>query len=206
LLDEARAAALEAWGINIHNSWGSVEIGLAASEGESFDGMTLAEDFLIFEAVDTANRPVADLARAEKVLVTKLYGTVMPLIRYELTDSLILAEPNPEVPGCRRIREIKGRSDAWFVYPGNVRIHPMCFRGILGQDRQVSEYQVQQTLSGARVLAIVHGSFSPGPLEKALTGPLEEAGFRGAIVTVEPVAELPRHPETNKLKRFVPLS
>jgi phenylacetate-coenzyme A ligase PaaK-like adenylate-forming protein len=38
LLDEARAAALEAWGINIHNSWGSVEIGLAASEGESFDG------------------------------------------------------------------------------------------------------------------------------------------------------------------------
>jgi phenylacetate-CoA ligase len=168
--------------------------------------MTLAEDFLIFEAVDTDNRPVADLARAEKVLVTKLYGTVMPLIRYELTDSLILAEPNPEVPGCRRIREIKGRSDAWFVYPGNVRIHPMCFRGILGQDRQVSEYQVQQTLGGARVLAIVHGSFSPGPLEKALTGPLEEAGFRGAIVTVEPVAELPRHPETNKLKRFVPLS
>ena len=83
LLDGARAAALEAWGINIHNSWGSVEIGLAASEGESFDGMMLAEDFLIFEAVNIDNRPVADLAR-EKVLVTKLYGTVMPLIRYEL--------------------------------------------------------------------------------------------------------------------------
>ena len=118
LLDEAREAALEAWGINIHNSWGSVEIGLAASEGESFDGMTLAEDFLIFEAVDADNRPVADLARAEKVLVTKLYGAVMPLIRYELTDALILAEPNREVPGCRRIHEIKGRSDAWFIYPG----------------------------------------------------------------------------------------
>jgi phenylacetate-coenzyme A ligase PaaK-like adenylate-forming protein len=206
LLDEARAAALEAWGINIHNSWGSVEIGLAASEGESFDGMILAEDFLIFEAVDVDNRPVADLARAEKVLVTKLYGTVMPLIRYELTDSLILAEPNPEVPGCRRIREIKGRSDAWFVYPGNIRIHPMSFRGILGQDRHVSEYQVQQTLSGARVLAIVHGSFSAGPLEKALVEALAEAGLQGAIVTVQPVAELPRHPETNKLKRFVALS
>jgi hypothetical protein len=65
---------------------------------------------------------------------------------------------------------------------------------------------VQQTLSGARVLAIVHGSFSPGPLEKALTAALEEAGLRGAIVTVEPVAELPRHPETHKLKRFVPFS
>ena len=52
--------------------------------------MALAEDFLIFEAVDVDNRPVADLARAEKVLVTKLYGTLMPLIRYELTDSLII--------------------------------------------------------------------------------------------------------------------
>ena len=96
LLDEARAMALEAWG-NIHNSWGSVEIGVTASEGESFGGMTLAEDFLIFEAVDVNNRPVADLARAEKVLVTKLYGTLMPLIRYELADSLIIdAGPNPD--------------------------------------------------------------------------------------------------------------
>ena len=207
LLDEARAMAREAWGINIHNSWGSVEIGLAASEGESFGGMTLAEDFLIFEAVDADNQPVADLARAERVLVTKLYGTVMPLIRYELTDSLIIdAGPNPDAPGCRRIREIRGRSDAWFVYPGDIRIHPMSFRGVLGQDTHISEYQVQQTPSGARVLAIVHGSFSPGPLEKALVDALAEAGLQGALVTVEPIAELPRHPETNKLKRFVPLS
>jgi hypothetical protein len=37
-----RPAALEARGVNIHNSWGSVEIGLAASEGESYDVMALA--------------------------------------------------------------------------------------------------------------------------------------------------------------------
>ena len=91
-----------------HDTWGSVEIGLAAAEGESFSGMTLAEDFLVFEAVDAGNRPAADLARAEKVLVTKLYGSVMPLIRYELTDSLVIDPgPNPDAPGCRRIREVR---------------------------------------------------------------------------------------------------
>jgi hypothetical protein len=142
--------------------------------------------------------PIAAPNLASDFAITKVPG-----IALKQSD---FVEPNPDVPGCR-IREIKGRSsDAWFIYPGNVRIHPMCFRGILGQDRQVSEHQVQQTLSGIRVLAIVHGSFSPGPLEKALTAALEEAGLRGAIVTVEPVAELPRHPETNKVKRFVPLS
>jgi phenylacetate-CoA ligase len=207
LLDEARAMAREAWDLDIHDTWGSVEIGLAAAEGESFSGMTLAEDFLIFEAVDTANRPAANLARAERVLVTKLYGTVMPLIRYELTDALIIdTGPNPDAPGCRRIREVKGRSDAWFVYPGNIRIHPMTFRDVLGQDRHISEYQVQQTLKGARVLAIVHGHFSPTPLEEGLVQALAEAGLHGAQVNVQPVTELPRHPETNKLKRFLPLS
>ena len=44
----------------------------------------------------------------------------------------------------------------------------MSFRGVLGQDPHVSEYQVQQTPDGARILAIVHGSFSPTPLEQAL--------------------------------------
>jgi phenylacetate-CoA ligase len=77
----------------------------------------------------------------------------------------------------------------------------MSFRGVLGQDRHISEYQVQQTVNGARVLTIVHGSFfSPAPLEKALVAALAEAGLHGARVTVEPVAELPRHPETKKLK------
>lgn len=206
LLEEARAVALEAWGINIHDCWGSVEIGVAASEGESFGGASLAEDFLIFETVDADNRAVADLTLAEKVLVTKLFGTVMPLIRYELTDSLILDPgPNPDAPGCRRIREIKGRSDAWFAYPGNIRIHPMSFRGILGQHRQIREYQVRQTPDGARVLVIVDGSFSLESVARTLAQALAEAGLPDANVTLETVTELPRHPETNKLKRFVPL-
>ena len=82
----------------------------------------------------------------------------------------------------------------------------MSFRGVLGQHPNISEYQVQQTPNGARVLAIVHGSFSRAPVEQALVQALAEAGLRGANVTVEPVAELPRHPETNKLKRFLPLA
>ena len=45
-----------------------------------------------------------------------------------------------------------------------------------------------------------------GVEERALAAALEEAGLPGAIVTVEPVTELPRHPDTHKLKRFVPLS
>ncbi len=206
LLAEARAMALKAWGINIHDTWGSVEIGVAASEGSSFTGLSLAEDFLIFEAVDGQNRPTTDPEQVERMLVTKLFGSVMPMIRYEMTDALILDDtPNPDAPGCRRIRGIKGRSDAWFVYAGNIRIHPMIFRDGLGQEAHISEYQVRQTAEGAQILAITHGLLDVPALTQTLQQALAKAGWPGAKLTVEVVPELPRHAETNKLVRFVPL-
>ncbi|MEM8953835.1 MAG: hypothetical protein AAGD22_06770 [Verrucomicrobiota bacterium] len=206
LYPEAREMAKEAWGIDIHNSWGSVELGLAAMEGESFGGLSLAEDFLIFEPVDAEDQPVDDATSADRVLVTRLFGTVMPMIRYEMTDTMVfdLGE-NPDAPGCRRVTEIKGRADNWFVYGEKLKIHPMIFRGVLGQDRHISEYQVQQTEKGARVLAIAHGDFEPLRTRAALCRVLEEAGLEGVEVTIEAVDDLPRHPQTNKLKRFVPL-
>ena len=206
LLPEARQMAQDAWGINIHNNWGSVEIGLAATEGESFAGSTLAEDFLIVESVDAENQPVADSTQADHVLVTKLFGSVMPLLRYEMNDTLVIDDrPNPDAPGYRRIVDIKGRSDSWFVYSGNLKVHPMVFRSVLGQDPHISEYQVQQTERGARVLAIAHGDFSPATCEQMLKAALMEAGIADADVSIQRVEQLPRHPQTNKLKRFVPL-
>jgi phenylacetate-coenzyme A ligase PaaK-like adenylate-forming protein len=203
---QARDMAKQAWGINVHNQWGSVEIGLAGTEGNSFSGMTMAEDFLIFEPVDDHDQPVADAASADRLLVTKLYGQVMPMIRYELTDTVIIdGGPNPDAPGYRRITDIKGRADNWFVYEDKQKIHPMIFRSVLGQEPHISEYQVQQTPRGARVLAIVHGEIPTTDLTNALIGSLTEAGLPNAEVTIETVTDLPRHPETNKLKRFVPL-
>ncbi len=206
LSQHARDTALEAWGVNIHNQWGSVEIGLAATEGESFSGMTLAEDFLIFEPVDDHDQPVDDAASADRLLVTKLYGTVMPMIRYEVTDTVVIdGSPNPDAPGYRRITDIKGRADNWFDYGGKTKIHPMVFRGVLGQEPHISEYQVQQTPNGARVLAVTHGEIPIEELKNSLITSLAGGGLADPDVTIESVADLPRHPETNKLKRFVPL-
>jgi len=39
LTDEARDRAMAAWDLNIHNGWGSVEIGVAGIEGDHFDGI-----------------------------------------------------------------------------------------------------------------------------------------------------------------------
>lgn len=71
--------------------------------------MTLAEDFLTMEPMDHSYHPVPDSAVAHRLLIAKLFATVMPLIRYELTDTIILDDgENPDATGFRRVAEMKG--------------------------------------------------------------------------------------------------
>ena len=46
LSSETRQKALAIWGVNIHNSWGSVELGVAGMEGRDFDGIILERTFI----------------------------------------------------------------------------------------------------------------------------------------------------------------
>ncbi|MEM1058917.1 MAG: hypothetical protein AAGK14_06690 [Verrucomicrobiota bacterium] len=203
---EARHAAREAWGADIHNSWGSVEVGLGGMEAHPGAGITVSEDYLIAEPIGPDGKPVPDGEAADRVIMTKLFGWTLPILRYEMTDSLVFdREPNPDFPAYRRISEVKGRADTKLLY-GEVRIHPMVFRSVLGQVPAISEYQVQQTDRGARILVITHHALDSAAVARRQEDALRAAGLPDPEVTLEKVTELPRHPETNKLKRFVPLT
>ncbi len=206
-LEEAtRAAAREAWGTDIHNSWGSVELGLAGMEATPGHGLSLFEDCLIFEPRDEDGQPYVGDDAADHTLATKLYGFTLPILRYNMTDTMVYDDtPDPDVPGVRRIKEIRGRADIFLIYDG-LKIHPMVFRSVLGQVPEISEYQVQQTERGARVLVIEHGTVEEKLVARDLEIALELSGVEEPQVSVEAMQELPRHPETNKLKRFVPLN
>lgn len=204
LTDEARSNAQKAWGINIHNSWGSVEFGICGMESESFDGMILSEDVCIFEAVDDEGR-IIETGPADNLIVTRFYGNTLPMIRYVMTDSPVIAPPNENnFPGYRLVTEIRGRADVWFQY-GDVRIHPMVIRSVLGQIEGIIEYQVHQTTEGAKVDLITHEKLDVDSIAKRLRNNLAEAGLSGAEIAVQITDTLVRHPETNKLMRFVAL-
>jgi len=77
------------------------------------------------------------------MLVTRLFGTTMPLIRYKMTDSPTIEwrHDASEAPAYRRITQLHGRSDVWFYYSisgvhnqnEKVKIHPI--RPIHGDSR-----------------------------------------------------------------------
>jgi phenylacetate-CoA ligase len=174
LLPEARQRIEAAWPVHVNNYYGMSE-GPYAFPCNAGDAMHLPDDLHYIEAVDEAGRPVPPGAQAAKLLVTNLFNLVEPLIRYEVTDQVVI------VPGrcpcgveTRRIDHVHGRADDIFTYAGGVSVHPLTIRAPLGRDRHVIEYQVMQTERGVRVRLSTNGPIDSAALSQALA-----AGLRG---------------------------
>jgi phenylacetate-CoA ligase len=202
--DDMRFIIKQAWGIEPCNSWGSVEIGCVAVETGNRSGMTIGEDGVILERVDDNLKPVRRSKDARKVLATSLINRTMPIIRYVIDDVLEIEDDNIEFPAYRRIKSILGRADDWFVYKKS-RIHPMAFRGVLSQVKEIDEYQTLQTRDGAAIKLICQDKPDLEQISNRIKEILRKQGLENPQVTVDLVSTLPRHPETGKVKRFIPL-
>jgi phenylacetate-CoA ligase len=203
LLPEMRTIITEAWAVPIINSYGTSEGAFASDCGEG-RGLHLAEDLCIFEPVDEAGRPVAVGETSAAVLVTPFYNRTMPLIRYLITDEVTLLDGEcPCGSGLRRIADIAGRNDDLFRY-GDTVIHPIAFRSVLGRHRDIVEYQVVQTPSGADVSVRVAAGMDGRALAATVEAELRRMGLVRPVVTVRFVERFERH-ASGKLKRFVPL-
>jgi phenylacetate-CoA ligase len=143
-----------------------------------------------------ASRPVPPGTRSDKVYLTGLFNTTLPLIRFELTDQVTLLDrPCPCGSAHRLIADVQSRLDDVFTYPGGQVVHPIVFGSVLGRDRGTVEYQVRQTPAGAEVL-MVGAPGDPAALARRLAAE--------PVVEVRPVGALERQ-ATGKVRRFRPL-
>jgi phenylacetate-coenzyme A ligase PaaK-like adenylate-forming protein len=143
--------------------------------------------------------------RSHKVYVTNLFNPLTPLIRYEISDEvMLLDEPCACGSVHQRIADIEGRNDDTFVYGGGVSVHPHLFRSILGREPAISEYQVLQTRAGAEIIVRADGPVDVESLNRKLQEALARSGCLEPAVTVTVVESIPRL-ATGKLKRFLSL-
>jgi len=202
--DEMRGVIKEAWSIDTCNSWGCVEIGLVAMETGLQTGMVIGEDGVILELVDNELKPIKDKKDTRKVLATSLINKSFPLIRYAIDDVLDIQDDETEYPSFRKIKSILGRADDWFDYD-KCRVHPIAFRSVLGQHKEIEEYQIAQTANGAEIKIVGSDSIDLNLISNKIAENLSREGFKNPEITFEAVSSLPRHPETGKVKRFIPL-
>jgi phenylacetate-coenzyme A ligase PaaK-like adenylate-forming protein len=203
LRPEVRAEIEAVWPVHVYNYYGMSE-GLYAFPCQSGDAMHLPDDLHYVEPVDEAGRPVPPGTPAAKLLVTNLYNLTEPLIRYEVTDQLIVVpEPCPCGIAMRRIDHVVGRTDDIFTYPGGVRVHPLTIEAPLERHRHVVEYQVIQTERGVRIQFCTNGLVDPSEISASIETELRGCGLSDPEVSLEQVPELSRQ-VSGKLKRFVP--
>jgi phenylacetate-CoA ligase len=199
-------AVRKAWGIPVFDLYGATEVGIISGSCGAAPGMHLNEDRLIFECVDEAYGPTPPGKLSSCVLVTPLDHRTLPLIRYELTDRvLLIEEPCPCGSIFHRIGQVEGRTDDVFRYGSGVVIHPHVFRSPLSREPGVVTYQIDQSERGAVVQVVTEGEIDLERLTRRLERALTEVGLSKPRIEVLPVPELRRRGVGEKVRRFNPL-
>lgn len=207
------ARAKEIFNCRISSNWGSMEFGTMGLSSQFEDGHLLSDDMLIIEAVNENNEAVQAGEKAAKLLITNLYNTTMPLIRYELTDQLTIHDRAAVCDSNLRAASwVEGRNEDHFIYHDGVtgkdiHVHAHLFRHVLEHSREIIEYQVRQTPKGADISVIDNSqaNLDTNNLQRILAYDLENIGLTAVKVTVRVVPAIERT-SAQKLRRFIPLS
>jgi putative adenylate-forming enzyme len=194
---ESRARIRAAWGIDAFDVYAATEPAGIASECDRHAGLHLYEDLVLTEIVDEENRPVPAGAYGAKILVTVLFRTTQPLIRYEMSDRVAALEG---LCSCGRpflrLASIQGREQDVLTMCGRdgsvARIHPNVFHGPLDL-LPVGAWKVVQTgPASVRVLLADLNGVKRSDVASALVASLDRAGVPEARVEIEAVPAIPR--------------
>jgi phenylacetate-CoA ligase len=192
----------QAWGFEPASIYAATEALAIGSSTPADECLEISEDVLVVEVVDQHDRPVPPGTPGAKVLVTNLVDYAQPLIRYELSDVVTLADgPNPSGRPYRRIASIEGRRMDTLHLPrrggGEVALHPTGLSPAFASLPEVREYQVLHDHRGLHarvVLAPGADPATPERLRRALAAAVEAAGAVAPPVEVIEVDALEREP------------
>ena len=196
LTPEVRMMAERAWRVPPFNVYAATETGGIAAECRHHHGLHLFEDLVIPEVVDDAYRPVPAGTPGTRLLVTVLASRTIPLIRYEMTDRLVLAtKPNPCALPFRLVDAVEGRTDDALILPaargGSIGIHPVVFHKVLDL-LDATGWQVRQEGTLLRVLIARPGpGFDPDATEHNVRAALSDAGASPPPVRVQVADAIP---------------
>jgi putative adenylate-forming enzyme len=197
LTRSTRDAATAAWGRQPRDVYAATETAAIAAECGQHPGMHLFEDLVFTEVVDEANRPVPPGVYGAKVLVTVLFSRTLPLIRYEMTDSIqVAAEHNCP---CGRpfglLAGVQGRAQEALQFAtaggGERTVQPVVVHHVM--DRATSAgWQVVQRPDGLDVLLVRPRNVDPPSLAANLRSAIAAQGVVVPNVRVREVESVPR--------------
>ena len=209
LSDDLRARLSDAFHCYAQTSYACTEGGAVACECTQ-QHLHINDDWVIVEPVDAKGEPVPDGKLADKYLLTNLYNFTQPLIRYEVTDRIILHREGCACGNPSPWLEIEGRNDDVLSFTANgqtLRVPPLAIYARLKEVPQLRRFQLLKYPQNRMELRLepMEGCDRADAFEKAsaaLRDLLCAYGVTEASLTLS--EELPRqHPVSGKFKHVI---
>jgi phenylacetate-CoA ligase len=199
---DVRRRVLRAWGVEPVSGYAATEAPMIAASSPEHPELEIAEDVVVIEIVDSDGKPVAPGRPGDKVLLTNLINYTHPLIRYELTDSVVESPlPNPAGRPWRCLLSVDGRTADILYLRGpdgaTIPVHPSVLGSAVAPIAEVGEYAFAYDASGLRAqIVLTPGAAAEVPerLQQALVAAIGSTGAVPPAVEVEPVPALEREP------------
>ena len=199
---DVRRRVRQAWGIEPMSGYAATEAPAIATSSPEHAELEIADDVVVIEIVDDDGKPVAPGRPGAKVLLTNLINYAQPLIRYELTDSVVESPlPNPAGRPWRCLLSVDGRTaDILYLRApdgATVLVHPSVLGSAVAPLAEVGEYAFVYDAHGLHA----HIVLTPGAaadvgerLRIALIDAVASTGAVPPLVDVLPVPALQREP------------
>lgn len=146
LSEAVRERLSEVFGCYVQTNYSCTEGGTVACECTEHH-FHVNEDWIILEAVDENNQPVPFGTQSSKVLLTNLANKVCPLIRFEITDRVVMHNESCACGNNMPWLTLEGRTDDILTFENGVRIPPLSLYVVLKEIHGIQRFQLIQ-LSG----------------------------------------------------------
>lgn len=143
LNDDVREHLSNVFGCYVQTNYSCTEGGTMACECTARH-FHINDDWVILEAVDENNKPVPFGTQSSKVLLTNLANRICPIIRFEITDRIVLHNEPCECGNMRPWLTIEGRTDDILCFENGIRIAPMLLYAVLKEVHGIERFQLIQ--------------------------------------------------------------
>jgi phenylacetate-CoA ligase len=199
---DLRRRVREAWGIEPMSGYAATEAPAIATSSPEHPELEIADDVVVIEIVDEDCEPVPPGRPGAKVLLTNLINYAQPLIRYELTDSVV-ESPLPNLAGrpWRCLLSVDGRTADILDLRGpdgaTVPVHPSVLGSAVAPLAEVGEYAFVYDARGLHAQIVLTPGAAADVGERLRLALIEAIASTGAVppvVDVLPVPALRREP------------
>ncbi len=134
----------EAFQTEVIEWYGTVEMGILAFETQAHDGLHLCEDLIYYEFLDENGSPTQPGQRS-RLILTELTNTLMPFIRYDQGDWVVLKpDDNNHNSEWRRLSKVEGRDDDFALLPDGCLVPFHVFYEIMDKYSKIKQFRIIQ--------------------------------------------------------------